>query len=64
MKLRLAVSHIALSDILSGFYRGDHEIEFVPLQRQKNEKIELEDVIKRHEKRVAEAFEKWKSMTL
>lgn len=64
MKLRLAISHISLSDLLSRFYRGDHEMEFALLQKQKNEKIEVEEVIKRHEKRVAKEFERWKAATL
>lgn len=64
MKLRLAISHISVSDVLSRFYRGDHELEFVQLRKQKNERIEVEEVIKRHDKRVSEAFERWKSATL
>jgi len=61
MKLKLKTPYISISNILSRFYRGDHELEFVPLQRQKNEIIEVEEVIKRHDKRVAAAFEQWKT---
>ena len=61
MKLRASIPHISVSDVLSSFYRGDHEIEFVQLRKQKNPKIEPEEVVKRHDKRVAAAFEKWKA---
>lgn len=64
MKLRASTPHIFISDILSGFYRGDHEIEFVPLRKQKNKFIKLEDVIERHDIRVAKAFEKWRAAAL
>lgn len=64
MKLRASIPHISVSDVLSSFYRGDHEIEYVYLRKQKNARIEPEEIVKRHDRRVAAAFEKWKATAL
>ena len=56
-----AILNPTMSELLKGVWPKNMDgVEYIPLQKTKAERISSEDVIKRHDERVAREFSLWK----
>jgi len=54
-----------MSDLISGMWSKNMDgVEYIPSTRVKPEYIEVDEVIKRHDRRVSKALDIWMKMTL